>query len=198
MADYSIIDRRKNPSGKNLPNRQRFLKRVRKYLREQVREAMNTRKIKSKDGTDISVPGDGINEPSFDYDRSTGEWERILPGNKEFGVGDSISKPPKGGQGAGKEGSNSGGGITTAGTPHVCPLQPAAQTQVHEVEFWPPRLRLTLPGTEQNGKDSIILVTRRVKPSFVFHEAAVVSTRVTVLDALSTFDSNHEKTCFNV
>jgi uncharacterized sporulation protein YeaH/YhbH (DUF444 family) len=111
MADYSIIDRRKNPSGKNLPNRQRFLKRVRKYLREQVREAMNTRKIKSKDGTDISVPGDGINEPSFDYDRSTGEWERILPGNKEFGVGDSISKPPKGGgRGSGKEGSNSGGG----------------------------------------------------------------------------------------
>jgi len=111
MADYSIIDRRKNPSGKNLPNRQRFLKRVRKYLRDQVREAMNTRKIKSKDGTDISVPGDGINEPSFDYDRSTGEWERILPGNKEFGVGDSISKPPKGGgKGAGKQGSNQGGG----------------------------------------------------------------------------------------
>ena len=111
MADYSIIDRRKNPSGKNLPNRQRFLKRVRKYLRDQIREQMNTRKIKSKDGTDISVPGDGINEPSFDYDRSTGEWERILPGNPDFIVGDTITKPPKGGgKGGGKEGSNQGGG----------------------------------------------------------------------------------------
>ena len=109
MTDYSIIDRRKNPSGKNLPNRQRFLKRVKKQLRDQVREAMNTRKIKSKDGEEISVPVDGINEPNFDYDRSTGEWERILPGNRDFIVGDSITKPPKrGGRGNGSEGGNTG------------------------------------------------------------------------------------------
>ena len=107
MTDYSIIDRRKNPSGKNLPNRQRFLKRVRKHLREQVREQMNTRNIKQKDGTDISVPVDGINEPSFDYDRSTGEWERILPGNKEFIVGDNIKKSNKG-KGSGNQGGTSG------------------------------------------------------------------------------------------
>ena len=113
-------------------------------------------------------------------------------------VGDGGGLGSGGGAGGSNSGGMLGGGITTAGTPHVCPLQPAAQTQVHEVEFWPPRLRLTLPGTEQNGNDSIMLVNRRVKPSFVFHEAAVVSTRVTVLDALSTFDSNHEKTCFNV
>jgi uncharacterized sporulation protein YeaH/YhbH (DUF444 family) len=111
MADYSIIDRRKNPSGKNLTNRQRFLKRVKKHMRDQVREAMKSRKIKSKDGEEISVPADGINEPNFDYDRKTGEWERILPGNRDFIVGDSIKKPPRsGGRGAGKEGSNQGGG----------------------------------------------------------------------------------------
>lgn len=110
MSDYSIIDRRKNPSGKNLTNRQRFLKRVKKHLRDQVREAMNSRKIKSRDGEEISVPVDGINEPNFDYDRKTGEWERILPGNRDFIVGDSIRKPPRGaGQGGGKEGSNQGG-----------------------------------------------------------------------------------------
>jgi hypothetical protein len=132
-------------------------------------------------------------EPETDND-ATGDagYEPGEGGGGRGGDGGGL------GSGGGVGGSNSGGGITTAGTPHVCPLQPAAQTQVHEVEFWPPRLRLTLPGTEQNGKDSIILVTRRVKPSFVFHEAAVVSTRVTVLAALSTFDSNHEKTCFNV
>lgn len=108
MADYQIIDRRKNPSGKSLSNRQRFLRKVKKHLRDQVREAMNSRKIKSKDGEEIVVPGDGINEPNFDYDRNTGEWERILPGNKGFIVGDTIDKPRGGGGGRGRQGSTTG------------------------------------------------------------------------------------------
>lgn len=110
MSDYSIIDRRKNPRGKNLPNRQRFLKRARKYLREQIREKMSSRRIKSKDGEDIAVPGDGLSEPSFEYDRNTGEWERILPGNQDYIVGDTITKPKKGGGSGGTEGSNQSGG----------------------------------------------------------------------------------------
>ena len=108
MSDYTIIDRRKNPGGKNLTNRQRFLKRVRKHIKDQVRDAMNTRKIKSKDGEDVVVPVDSINEPSFDYDRTTGEWEKVLPGNRDFVVGDSITKPQKRGSGSGKQGGTSG------------------------------------------------------------------------------------------
>jgi len=109
MSDYTIIDRRKNPGGKNLTNRQRFLKRVRNHVKGQVRDAMNTRKIKSKDGENIVVPVDSINEPNFDYDRNTGEWEKVLPGNRDFIVGDHIVKPKKKGKGKGKgEGSTSG------------------------------------------------------------------------------------------
>jgi hypothetical protein len=109
MSDYHIIDRRDNPKGKNLTNRQKFLKKVKKQLKDQVRDAMGKRRITDSAGEDIKVPIDGIGEPSFDYDRSTGEWERILPGNKEFTPGDRIKKPPSGG-GSGKgQGSNGGG-----------------------------------------------------------------------------------------
>lgn len=104
MSDYSIIDRRKNPKGKNLPNRQRFLKRVKKYLGEQIKKNMKTKSITDQGGADISVPNRGIKEPNFDYDYSTGQWDRILPGNKDFVVGDKIKKPDPSGGGGGSQG----------------------------------------------------------------------------------------------
>lgn len=112
MSDYHIIDQRANPKGKNLPNRQKFLKKVRKHIKDQVRGAIGNRKITDSKGQDISVPVDGIAEPNFDYDRGTGEWERILPGNRDFSVGDRIKKPPsKQGKGGGdKDGGSKGNG----------------------------------------------------------------------------------------
>ena len=110
MADYHIIDRRENPKGKNLSNRQKFLKKVRKHLNEQVRGAMNKKSITDSGGTDISVPTDGINEPSFDYDRKTGEWDKVLPGNDIFSPGDKIKKPPGSGSGSGTGGGADGSG----------------------------------------------------------------------------------------
>lgn len=112
MTNYHIIDRRENPKGKNLPNRQKFLKKVKKHLKDKVRDAMNKRKITDDGGEEISVPVDGINEPSFDYDRNTGEWDRVLPGNKDFIVGDRIRKPQGGGsgKGPGKGSGNNGNG----------------------------------------------------------------------------------------
>lgn len=107
MSDYHIIDRRDNPKGKNLPNRQKFLKKVKKNLKDQVRGAMSKKSITDSSGTDISVPADSIDEPTFDYDRSTGEWDRILPGNDQFNAGDRIKKPAKQG---GEGGTGSGGG----------------------------------------------------------------------------------------
>ena len=114
MSDYHIIDQRANPKGKNLPNRQKFLKKVRKQIKDQVRGSIGKRKITDSAGQDISVPVDGIAEPNFDFDRSTGEWERILPGNRDFSVGDRIKKPKsKGGSGGGKKegGTNNGTAI---------------------------------------------------------------------------------------
>jgi uncharacterized sporulation protein YeaH/YhbH (DUF444 family) len=111
VGDYHIIDQRSNPKGKNLPNRQKFLKKVKKYLKDQIRGAIGKRKITDSRGQDIDIPVDGISEPNFDYDRSTGEWERILPGNKDFSVGDRIKKP-KGGSGGNGSGSGNGQGAS--------------------------------------------------------------------------------------
>ena len=110
MSDYHIIDRRDNPKGKNLPNRQKFMKKVRKHLKEQVRDAMGKKRITDSDGTDIVVPSDGISEPSFDYDRNTGEWDRILPGNKNFSTGDRVKKPDGESSGRGSKAGNGGDG----------------------------------------------------------------------------------------
>lgn len=114
MSDYHIIDQRANPKGKNLPNRQKFLKKVRKHIKDQVRGSIGNRKITDSKGQDISVPVDGIAEPNFDYDRGTGEWERILPGNRDFSVGDRIKKPPSksGGGGGNKDGGTNNGQAT--------------------------------------------------------------------------------------
>lgn len=111
MSNYHIIDARSNPKGKNLPNRQKFLKKVRKHVKDQVRGSIGKRNITDSKGHDISVPVDGITEPNFDYDRTTGEWDRILPGNRDFIVGDRIKKPQsQGGSGGSGSGSGSGSG----------------------------------------------------------------------------------------
>lgn len=109
MSQYTIIDRRKNPKGKNLTNRKRFLDRTKDYVRKQIRERSGQRDITSNDGESISVNKDDISEPSFDYDRYAGEWDRILPGNRDFVPGDTIKRPEGGGSGKGRgQASDSG------------------------------------------------------------------------------------------
>jgi uncharacterized sporulation protein YeaH/YhbH (DUF444 family) len=101
MSDYTIIDRRVNPKGKNLSNRQRFLGRTKEWVKQKVREKSINRDITSSDGESISISKDDVSEPQFDYDRRKGVWDRVLPGNKEFVTGDKI-KRDGGGSGRGK------------------------------------------------------------------------------------------------
>src|SRR4051812_38367068 len=104
-----VIDRRLNPSGKSLPNRQRFLRRAGKVLREAVRNVSASRPIREVgEGGIVIIPARGIDEPSFHTD-ADGVHSRVLPGNKEFLEGDRIARPQ--GQGGGKgKGSGSGAG----------------------------------------------------------------------------------------
>jgi uncharacterized sporulation protein YeaH/YhbH (DUF444 family) len=104
-----VIDRRLNPSGKSLPNRQRFLRRAGKVLREAVRNVSASRPIREVgEGGVVIIPARGIDEPSF-HTGSDGLHSRVLPGNKEFLEGDRIARPQGSGQGKGK-GSGSGSG----------------------------------------------------------------------------------------
>ncbi|MCC3861541.1 YeaH/YhbH family protein [Pseudemcibacter aquimaris] len=106
-----IIDRRLNPKGKSISNRQRFLKRAKKQIKKAVNDAITNRKISNTEGEEnIRIPADGLHEPRFIGDQEKGIRDRIFPGNKDFMPGDKISRPPSGGKGAGSEASEDGEG----------------------------------------------------------------------------------------
>jgi hypothetical protein len=107
----NIIDRRLNPKGKSLANRQRFLRRARQDIKKAVREATAGRNVGDvARGEKIAIPAEGLNEPSFRHSGRSGVRDIVLPGNKEYMRGDRIAKPPGGAGGGGREGSTSGEG----------------------------------------------------------------------------------------
>lgn len=106
---YTIVDRRTNPNGKNLTNRQRFLKRAKEQVKKSVEEGLSDRGITSDEDQQITIPSKGINEPSFGHDSSTGDTDYVLPGNKEYMPGDLIERPKKS-KGGGSKGSPDGEG----------------------------------------------------------------------------------------
>lgn len=112
MSQFHFIDRRKNPKGKSLGNRQRFLKRARAQIKEAVNKSIRGRSVKALDkGEKITIPSKSTNEPRFRLDPDKGRRQGVHPGNKEFSEGDRIKKPPRGaGQGRGKDASDSGEG----------------------------------------------------------------------------------------
>lgn len=107
----NIIDRRLNPKGKSLANRQRFLRRARQQILKAVREASGERSITDiANGERISIPMDGLREPSFRRSSHGGVRDTVVPGNKEYVEGDLIPKPPSGGGDGGSQGSPDGDG----------------------------------------------------------------------------------------
>src|SRR5579871_4284892 len=108
-----FIDRRLNPKGKSLANRQRFLRRARAQIREAVQKSLKESGVAdiAKDRK-VRISTQGTREPRFRLDpHSGGEREFVLPGNKEFVPGDEIKKPQtREGRGRGKEAGDSGEG----------------------------------------------------------------------------------------
>lgn len=106
-----IVDRRLNPSGKNLANRQRFMRRAKSQIRKAVHESSGSRSIKDADqGGEVVLPSQGVHEPTLRRSSSGGIRDHLLPGNKEYIAGDTIQRPPSGGGGGGSEGSPDGEG----------------------------------------------------------------------------------------
>jgi hypothetical protein len=101
-----FIDRRLNPKGKSLANRQRFLRRARAQIREAVQKSLKESPVADiEKDRKIRISTKGTKEPRFRLDpRSGGERDFVLPGNKEFMPGDEIKKPKSGDSGqAGKQ-----------------------------------------------------------------------------------------------
>ncbi|WP_342362807.1 YeaH/YhbH family protein [Terrarubrum flagellatum] len=104
-----VIDRRLNPRGKSLENRQRFLRRAKALVQGAVRRSSESRDIKDiLEGGEVVLPIGGMNEPRLQRGNS-GVRDQILPGNKTYVEGDVIPRPEGGGGGAGREGGDGEG-----------------------------------------------------------------------------------------
>jgi uncharacterized protein len=108
-----FIDRRLNPKGKSLANRQRFIRRARTQIRDAVQKSLKDAGV-ADIGKDrkVKISTKGTKEPRFRLDPPAGgEHDFVLPGNKEFTPGDEIKKPRSGeSAGRGKHASDSGEG----------------------------------------------------------------------------------------
>jgi uncharacterized protein len=107
-ARMHIVDRRLNPSGKSLENRQRFLRRAKAYVQQAVNQASRNYDIQDVlKGGKISIPLDGLEEPRLRRG-SKGVHDHILPGNKKFIEGDIVPRPEGGAGGGGGPGEAGG------------------------------------------------------------------------------------------
>src|SRR3974390_2970166 len=103
-----FIDRRLNPKGKSLANRQRFLRRARAQIRDAVQKSLKDSAV-ADIGKErkVKISTKGTREPRLRLDpKAAGEHDFVLPGNKEFTPGDEIKKPKSGEDGqSGKQAS---------------------------------------------------------------------------------------------
>ena len=106
-----IIDRRPNPHGKNLENRQRVLARARAAVVKATRQAIDQGTLREV-GRDqaVTIPADTLHEPSFHTVFSSGQRQVVLNGNREFSTGDRLARPKGGGGGSGGNGQGQGDG----------------------------------------------------------------------------------------
>ena len=89
-----IIDRRPNPHGKNLENRQRVLTRARGAVARATRAAIDQGTLREV-GHDqaVTIPADALHEPSFRTVFTGGQRRVVLSGNREFSAGDRLARP---------------------------------------------------------------------------------------------------------
>lgn len=106
----SIIDRRSS-KGKSAENRKKFLDRVRDSVRDGMPDILNKGPLKDvgKNGGLVEVKRKTVSEPNFRFGQG-GDNDHVLPGNKEFIVGDKLKKPQGGGGGGAGSGVGAGKG----------------------------------------------------------------------------------------
>src|SRR5438876_5958912 len=104
----TFIDRRVDSKGRSAVNRERFIRRYKKHIREAVDRMVSERSIRDMEkGGVIDIPTKDISEPTFRHKPGDGDLDRVLPGNKHFSEGDRIPRPD--GEGEGDGSGNQGG-----------------------------------------------------------------------------------------
>ena len=105
-----IVDRRADPPGRGTVNRERFIRRFKDDIKRAADEEFGKRSITDVGrGGRISIPGRGLAEPRLTHDDDSGSRDFVLPGNREYIPGDSVSRPRRGG-GDGADGDDAGSG----------------------------------------------------------------------------------------
>lgn len=103
-----VIDRRGIKSSKNASNRERFVKRYKRHLKNRLDDIMKDKTIEDA-GKPVSVPIDwDCNEDDIGFDSDSGYSERVLPGNEDFKKGDLVEKPEDGEGGSPSNGGEEG------------------------------------------------------------------------------------------
>ncbi len=104
-----IIDKRATAHGTSSVNRDRFIRRYKRLIEEQVERAVSRRSLKDiEGGADIVIRRNDVTEPELRHARGSGDDERVLPGNDRFTRGDHIPKPRGGGAGGDDPGREAG------------------------------------------------------------------------------------------
>ena len=107
----NLIDRRLNPSGKSLPNRQRFIRLAKAAIKDAVSRSIRERALGDVESKEVvSIPMKRIAEPRLRHSSQGGDRDQVLPGNKEFVRGDTLPKPKSGEGDKGSKGSPDGEG----------------------------------------------------------------------------------------
>ena len=107
----NVIDRRLNPSGKSLPNRQRFIRLAKTAIKDAVVRSIRERALGDVESKEVvNIPMKRIAEPRLRHSSQGGDHDQVLPGNKEFVRGDTLPKPKSGEGGKGSKGSPDGEG----------------------------------------------------------------------------------------
>ena len=106
----TIVDKRASKN-KSVGNRQKFIKRYKSRIKHSIdgitsdkgiTDVLNDRKV--------TIDQYEIEEPSFEFDMTTGDRDIIFTGNKSLQKGDKVYRPPSSDE-EGTEGSDSGEGL---------------------------------------------------------------------------------------
>jgi uncharacterized sporulation protein YeaH/YhbH (DUF444 family) len=107
----NVVDRRLNPSGKSLPNRQRFIRLAKDTIKESVVRSIRERTLSDVGGKQVvTIPMKRIAEPRLRHAAQGGDRDQVFPGNKEFVAGDTLPKPKSGQGQSGSKGAPDGEG----------------------------------------------------------------------------------------
>ena len=108
---HTIIDRTLNGK-RSSGNRAKFVKRVKRAVRDQVNKQIANGSIDdlvSGRGKSVTVPKKDLKQPTFNHGKG-GNRQIVHPGNKKFVQGDRVNRPKEGGGGGGKGASKDGEG----------------------------------------------------------------------------------------